>query len=159
MGVIFKFPNLEEIFNKIGYKDEVIKSGNLKDLGSPSRSLTLEERDLLQSLLDEVHEQFIADISKSRNLSNESVRSVADGRIFSGEKAKELGLVDELGNFNDAVLLAAQLAGITGKTPKLIYPEENQFSFLKILAEQKLGMLFRNFPQAKPLLSYEWTHP
>ncbi|MCB2181643.1 MAG: signal peptide peptidase SppA [Desulfobulbaceae bacterium] len=157
MGVILKFPNLEEIFEKIGYKDQVVKSGKLKDIGSPNRSLTTEERELLQSLIDVVHEQFIADISRSRNLPVEDVRPMADGRIFSGEQAQELGLVDDLGNFNDAVAFVAKLSGMETDTPKLIYPEENQFAFLKILAEQKLALLLRNLvSETKPVLSFEW---
>ncbi|MBI5557557.1 MAG: signal peptide peptidase SppA [Deltaproteobacteria bacterium] len=155
MGVIFKFPNLEEIFQKIGYRDEVIKSGKLKDIGSPSRPLTTEERELLQSLLDEVHEQFIADIAQSRKLPSDDVRKVADGRIFSGETAKNLGLVDELGNFNDAVSLAAKLAGLQTETPLLVYPEEDQLSLLKMLAEQNVGSLLRKVTSHSPALYFE----
>jgi protease-4 len=155
MGVIFKFPNLEEIFQKIGYKDEVIKSGKLKDIGSPSRPLTDEERELLQGLLDEVHEQFIRDIVQSRNLPEEDVRRVADGRIFSGETAKNLGLIDQLGNFNDAVSLAANLAGMETETPTLVYPEDDGLSFFKMLAEQNASSLFRGFVSRNPILSFE----
>ncbi|MCK9296439.1 MAG: signal peptide peptidase SppA [Desulfobulbaceae bacterium] len=155
MGVIFKFPNLEEIFQKIGYRDEVIKSGKLKDIGSPSRPLTEEERVLLQGLLDEVHEQFIRDIAQSRNLPEADVRKVADGRIFSGETAKNLGLIDQLGNFNDAVALAANLAGLETETPTLVYPEDDGLSFLKMLAEQKASSLFRGIVSRNPILSFE----
>jgi protease-4 len=155
MGVIFKFPNLEEIFQKIGYRDEVIKSGKLKDIGSPSRPLTDEERELLQGLLDEVHDQFISDIAQSRNLPEEDVRKVADGRIFSGETAKNLGLIDQLGNFNDAVSLAANLAGMDTETPTLVYPEGDGLSFLKMLAEQNASSLFRAIVSRNPILSFE----
>lgn len=155
MGVIFKFPNLEQIFQKIGYKDEVIKSGDLKDIGSPSRPLTDEERALLQGLLDEVHEQFIRDIAQSRNLPAEDVRKVADGRIFSGETAKKLGLIDQLGNFNDAVSLAASLAGMESETPTLVYPEDDDLSLFKMLAEQNASSLLRGFISRNPILSFE----
>jgi protease-4 len=155
MGVIFKFPNLEEIFQKIGYKDEVVKSGKLKDIGSPSRPLTKEERALLQALLDEVHAQFIRDIAQSRNLPEEEVRKVADGRIFAAETAKELGLIDELGNFNDAVALAAKLAGLDTETPDLVYPEEDELSFFKMLAEQNASSLFGRFFSRNPVLFFE----
>ncbi|MEW6518911.1 MAG: signal peptide peptidase SppA [Thermodesulfobacteriota bacterium] len=155
MGVIFKFPNLEKIFQKIGYKDEVIKSGELKDIGSPSRPLTAEERSLLQGLLDEVHEQFIRDIAQSRNLPAEDVRKVADGRIFSGETAKNLGLIDQLGNFNDAVSLAASLAGMESETPTLVYPEDDDLSLFKMLAEQNASSLLRGFISRNPILSFE----
>jgi len=155
MGVIFKFPNLEKIFQKIGYKDEVIKSGELKDIGSPSRPLTAEERALLQDLLDEVHEQFIRDIAQSRNLPAEDVRKVADGRIFSGETAKKLGLIDQLGNFNDAVSLAASLAGMESDTPTLVYPEDDDLSLFKMLAEQNASSLLRGLISRNPILSFE----
>lgn len=155
MGVIFKFPNLEEIFQKIGYKDEVIKSGRLKDIGSPSRTLTEEERELLQSLLDGVHKQFIRDIAQSRNLQEEDVRRVADGRIFSGETAKNLGLIDQFGNFNDAVSLAANLAGLETETPTLEYPEDDDIPIFKMLAEQNASSIFRGFVSRNPVLSYE----
>ena len=155
MGVIFKFPNLEEIFQKIGYRDEVIKSGKLKDIGSPSRPLTEEERVLLQGLLDEVHDQFIRDIAQSRNLPEVDVRKVADGRIFSGETAKNLGLIDQLGNFNDAVALAANLAGLETETPTLVYPEDEGLSFIKMLTEQNASSLFRGIVSRNPILSFE----
>ncbi len=156
MGVILKFPNLEALYEKIGYKDQVVKSGKLKDIGSAGRPLTEDERQLLQELLDEVREQFVNDIVTSRNLPLEEVRRIADGRIFSGEGAMKLGLIDELGNFNDAVFLAAKLAGLSLiEAPKLIYPEDDQFSFLKIFSEQKLGSLLRNTVSHTPVMSYE----
>lgn len=155
MGVIFKFPNFEEIFQKIGYKDQIIKSGKLKDIGSTSRALTEEERNLLQNLLDEVHTQFITDICNSRNLPEEQVRNIADGRIFSGETAKRLGLIDELGNFNDAVALAAKLANLETTTPNLVYPETDELSFFKMLAEQNTSSLIRKIVSYTPILSFE----
>jgi protease-4 len=155
MGVIFKFPNFEEIFQKIGYKDQIIKSGNLKDIGSPSRPLTEEERILLQGLLDEVHAQFITDICQSRNLPANDVRNIADGRIFSGETAKKLGLIDELGNFNDAVALAATRAGLDTETPHLVYPETDELSFFKMLAEQNVASIFSRIISRNPVLSFE----
>lgn len=155
MGVILKFPNLEALYKKIGYKEQVIKSGKLKDIGSSGRSLSDEERELLQDLLDEVHNQFIADIVLSRNLSEDKVRQLADGRIFSGQGARDLGLIDELGNFNDAVMKAAMLAGMPSGSPKLIYPEEDQFSLLKIFSEQKLGSLVRTMVTQTPTMAFE----
>ena len=155
MGVILKFPNLEALYEKIGYKDQVIKSGKLKDIGSAGRSLSSEERELLQSLLDEVHEQFIADIVLSRNLAEEKVRLIADGRIFSGQGARDLGLIDELGNFNDAVLIAAERAGIASDSPKLIYPEEDQFPLLKILSEKNVGSFLQSLVTQTPQIAFE----
>lgn len=158
IGVILKFPNLEKIFEKIGYKSEVVKSGDLKDLGSSSRTLTQEERDLLQQLLDNVHNQFIDDIVSSRELSEREVRNLADGRIFSGEQAQQLGLIDELGNFYDAVSLAAKLAGLSTQNPKLYYPEDTDFSVFKLLAgPQGSSALLNNLPLVSPTFAYEWS--
>lgn len=158
IGVILKFPNLEKIFEKIGYKNEVVKSGKLKDIGSSSRTLTQEERDLLQQLLDNVHNQFINDIVSSRELSESEVRNLADGRIFSGEQAQQLGLIDELGNFYDAVLLAAELAGMSTQKPELYYPEDNDFSVLSLLTgQQGSSSLLDHLPLISPTFAYEWS--
>ncbi len=155
MGVILKFANLEEIFSKIGYRSETIKSGKFKDMGSPSRSLTTDERDMLQALLDNVHNQFIFDIAESRNISEEDVRKIADGRIFSGEQAHDLGLVDQLGNFNDAVLLAAKLGGLADSDPNLIYPEKNNFNMFKLIAGEKGEALLDALVNLDPVLAYQ----
>ena len=160
IGVILKFPNLEKIFEKIGYANEVVKSGELKDIGSTSRALTDDERELLQHLLDNVHDQFINDISTQRNMPLAEVRNLADGRIFSGEQAKELGLIDSLGNFYDAVSLAAELAEMASRKPKLYYPEDKDFSLLKLLAGQQgkaAVSILDKIPITAPSFSYEWS--
>jgi protease-4 len=123
IGVIAQFTNLEELFKKIGFRLEVVKSGAYKDIGNPGRAMTAEERAYLQKLLDSVHEQFIRDVARGRRMPEEKVREIADGRILTGEQAKELGLVDELGDLNDAISAAAKMAGITGE-PKIVYPEK-----------------------------------
>jgi protease-4 len=160
IGVILKFPNLEEFYDKIGYSSEVVKSGKLKDIGSTSRPLTEDEREILQHLLDNVHSQFINDVSTRRNLPAQEVRDLADGRIFSGERAKELGLIDSLGNFYDAVALASELAGMSTRTPKLYYPDDEDFSLLKLLVGPKgqaaISMLDK-VPITTPSFSYEWS--
>lgn len=158
IGVILKFANMEEIFDKIGYKSEVIKSGKLKDIGSASRDMTQEERDLLQSLIDNVHSQFITAVSHGRRLPMEDVVRLADGRIYSGEQALQLGLLDALGNFTEAANLAAKLAGLDPTHPlSLIYPKEKNFSLLTLLAGEKgqarLASLFGHYPA----LVYEWS--
>lgn len=161
VGVIIKFANLEDLFAKIGYRSEVIKSGKLKDLGSPSRALTVEERDVLQALIDNVHDQFIHAVAESRLLPLEKVRAMADGRIFSGEQAKEAGLIDAHGNFNDAILLAAELGNIeTGsKMPRLIYPKRDKFQFLELLNSDGTDSLFNQIGLTFPGLFYEWALP
>lgn len=159
MGVILKFANLEGLFDKIGYKDEVVKSGRLKDIGSPSRTMTAEEREILQGMIDNVQEQFVQAVSESRSLPAGEVKKIADGRIFSGQQAKEYGLVDRLGNFSDAVMLAAELAGMDTKKkmPELIYLKEDDFSLLRLLTGKSGGALLQRPGLNGPVPAYEWT--
>lgn len=125
IGVVMHISNLEELFKKVGLKFEVIKSGAHKDIGSPSRTMTPAERALLQRVINDVHNQFIEVIVKERDLDKRKVRSLADGRIFTGKQAKKLGLVDELGNLDDAIKLAGELAKIKGE-PKVIREKEKR---------------------------------
>jgi protease-4 len=120
IGVIMEWQNIEELFNKLGIASEVIKSGAFKDIGSPTRQLTKDERALLQGLVDDTYGQFLDDVAERRSgkISKEKLKEIADGRVFTGRQAKELGLVDELGNFYDAVDRAGALVGIAGE-PKL----------------------------------------
>lgn len=157
IGVIIKFANLTEIFKKIGYSSEVVKSGAMKDVGSAARPMTEEEKELIQDLIDNVHNQFIKAVSASRNLPLEKVRELADGRIYSGEQALEAGLIDQFGNLNDAVMLAAKMAGLKEELPPLVYRTEENFSLLRLLVgESKMGM-FKDVSFLHPVLSYEWS--
>lgn len=137
IGVVVESLNVEELFHKIGLRSTVIKSGKHKDIGSPTRQMTEEEKKLLQGVLDSVHEQFIRAVAEGRQLPLEKVRGLADGRIFSGDQAKVLGLIDELGTLEDAITMAAQMAGIKGE-PEVIYPEKKKFSLLDILLEESI---------------------
>lgn len=134
IGVIIEFANMEDLLNKIGLKAVVIKSGKYKDLLSPTRQLQDEERALLQEVINTIHSQFIDAVALGRDMPREKVAAIADGRIFSGEQAKQLGLVDELGNLQDAIKKAAELAGIPGK-PNVIYPEKKRPSLLEFFVE------------------------
>jgi protease-4 len=112
IGAILIVPQLEELLEKYGIRFVIVKAGKFKDITSPFREITPQEKELLQRMLDDIHEQFIQDVAGGRGLDVEKVREIADGRILTGKQAKELGLVDEFGNSNDAVDLAAELAGI-----------------------------------------------
>ena len=112
IGVILRGNNLSKLLERIGIRFETIKSGTYKDILSPDRALTTEEKELLQSLIDSSYEQFVTAVAKGRNLSNDSVKDFADGRVFTGAQAKELGLVDELGDEDHARVVAAKLAEI-----------------------------------------------
>lgn len=123
IGVITQLPNVSQITDKIGFEMNVVKSGPAKDVGNPFRPFTEDDRQVFQRLIDDVYGQFVRAVAEGRNLPEEKVRSIADGRILTGAEAKEAGLVDELGNFHDAVQLAADLVGIEGE-PQLVYPPE-----------------------------------
>lgn len=119
VGVIFSLTNYEELYKKIGLRDEVIKSGKLKDIGSGSRQLTDEERQLLQGIIDSTYEDFVKIVADARKLKVEEVKKFADGRILTGKQALEIKLVDKLGYESDAVKMAAELAGIKGN-PRIV---------------------------------------
>jgi len=119
IGVLMSLGNMEELFRKVGIRVEVIKRGKHKDIGSPSREMTLEEKKLLQGLIDDAYEQFLQAVIEGRNFEKSKAEKIAQGQIFTGRQAKALGLIDEIGNFQDAVRLAGTLAGIPGE-PKVI---------------------------------------
>jgi len=119
IGVIMELANLQGLLEKVGVRSVVIKSGKHKDLASPFRAMSPEERALLQSVLDDVHDQFIQAVAAGRAMKVEQVRDLADGRIFTGRQAKAAKLVDELGDLQDAIKLAARMVGIAGE-PRVI---------------------------------------
>ena len=112
IGVIFQHANLSELYEKLGIEFETITSGAFKDMGSSDRPLTDDERRIMQAMLDDIFDQFVAVVAEGRDMSTEEVLEVADGRIFTGRQALELGLVDQLGSYHDALDLAAELAGL-----------------------------------------------
>jgi len=134
ISVIMEFANLEELLHKIGVGAFVIKSGEFKDVGSPLREMTAEEKRLLQGFIENVHEQFVSAIVEGRNMPQEKVAAIADGRILSGEQAKELGLLDSLGNLEDAIALAGKLGGIKGE-PSVVYAKKRKFSLLEYVLD------------------------
>lgn len=155
IGVIVKFPNLTEIFDKIGYRSEIVKSGKLKDIGAMNRPMTAEEKALLQDIIDNVHQQFVKAVSESRSLSHEQALKLSDGRIFSGEQALKLGLIDRFGNFTDAVMVASKLAGMKNELPPLVYSSEKDFSLLRLLIGNSGETTWQNLSALYPTLSYE----
>ena len=130
IGVIFEIPSAEGLFEKLGIDWQVIKSGEYKDVGSLARRLTDEEQQFMQAVVDDVYNQFVDVVTKRRPLTREQVVKLADGRVFTGNQAKSLGLIDRLGTYQDAIDLAARMAGISGK-PKTIRPrDKNIFDLL-----------------------------
>ena len=119
IGVISQFINVEELLDDVGVQMVVITSGPRKDIGSPFREMTEEEQALWREITDEIYEGFVEVVAESRELPLEQVRELADGRIYTGQQALELGLVDDVGTLQDAIATAAELGGIAGE-PRVI---------------------------------------
>ena len=153
IGVIMQFVNVKDLIEKIGIKGVVVKSGELKDAGSPLRDMSPEERQYLQGVIDNVHAQFVRAVADGRKLDVETVRKIADGRIFSGEQAKALGLVDALGNQEDAVADAARMAKIEGE-PRVVLPPKKKISILELLREEAKSIIDENLAGSRLKVDY-----
>jgi protease-4 len=115
--------NFQGLLEKVGVEGIAIKSGKNKDIGSPFRKMTDEEKGLLQAVIDDVHAQFVDAVSKGRSLDLPTTQGLADGRIFTGRQAKKVGLVDELGSLQDTIKMTAEMVGIEGE-PEVVETEE-----------------------------------
>jgi protease-4 len=156
ISAIMQFANFEELLKKIGLKSSVVKSGQYKDIGSPLRDMTPEEKVILQDLVDDIYNQFVDVIVRERKLPREKVIAIADGRVFSGRKAKELGLVDYLGDMTSAAKLASKLAGKDGKYD-LVYPAKKRTSFFDYFLESAathIGNSLKEKIESKSGISY-----
>lgn len=154
IGVIMQLNNVEELMKKVGVKGLNIKSGANKDIGSPFAPLSPEGREILQGLVDNVHSQFVNAVARARNLNEDRVRKLADGRVYSGAQAKELGLVDEFGTLEDAIDLAGKRVGI-GPNPAVYYSRAEQERWWEKIF---FGVFGRAFPRSeRGWLRYEWS--
>jgi len=159
IGVIMQLTNLEELYGKLGLKSLVVKSGEHKDIASPFRPMSSEDRKILQGVIDDIYDQFVSAVAEGRNLPVEKVRNLADGRIFTGRQAKEIGLVDELGGMQDAVGIAKDLAGSSGE-PTLVYPPKDKENLLKYFVEEsasQVGRMLQESQRTAPAMQYLWT--
>lgn len=157
IGVIMNFTNYQDLLEKIGLRSNVITSGKHKDIGSAVRPMTDDDRAILQGLIDDVHQQFVTAVAKGRKLDIDVTSSLADGRIFTGRQAREVGLVDDLGNFQDAVAIAAELADIDGE-PRLIYPPEPKKDFIQYFLEETVSQLSKGLREETSTgLQYRWN--
>lgn len=136
IGVYIPYMNIEELYKKIGVSQDRIKSGRLKDIMANDRPMTAEERQILQTMVDQMYDSFVKRIAQGRSLSEEDVRKLADGRIYTGKQAKDLGLVDSLGNYYDALDFTAKHVGIQGKP--VVKEYRQSFSWQSIL---QMGIL------------------
>jgi len=125
----------------------VIKSGRHKDIASVFRGIGKEEREILQNVLDNVHEQFITAVAEGRRMLRDDIQKIADGRVFTGEQALKAGLVDELGNLEDAIKAAASLAGIKGEP--VVVTKKEKLSIINLLREGVPKELKEIFPSVK----------
>jgi protease-4 len=144
IGVIMEFPVLKGMMDKIGVKVEVVKSRVHKDIGSPFRDMTDQDRELLQGVVADAYDQFVSVVSTERKIPEDSVRAFADGRIMTGRQALAFGLVDTLGTFEDAKRIAASLCGIEGE-PRLIRANRRLHSWLRDLLVGSTEGLFGGF--------------
>ncbi|MCP4578993.1 MAG: signal peptide peptidase SppA [Deltaproteobacteria bacterium] len=155
IGVLMEFMRFEDLLEKIGVKLEVLKSGEFKDIGSPHRELTERDRAIIDSLIADIQGQFVAAVARGRDLPLEKVNQIADGRVFSGARAKELDLVDALGNFQDAVDVAKEMANIEGGAT-LVYPRKKRMELWESFLEGTARSVTRVFQGLKPQLEYKW---
>jgi len=137
IGVIMQLANFQELMEKIGVSNFVIKSGRYKDVGSPFRTMKQEEEQLLQSVMDDAHRQFIEAVAEGRSLDVADVEALADGRIFTGQQAKDVLLVDDLGDLQDAIRLAADMSGI--KMPPRVVEPPRDFSLRQLMGSILFG--------------------
>jgi protease-4 len=148
IGVIMEFPILSDLLKKLGVKVEVIKSQEHKDIGSPFREMSPEERALLKDVVTSVYEQFISVVVENRKIPEAKVRAIADGRILSGVQAKEFSLVDTLGSLEDAIRITADIVGIKGEPQ--VWQERKRFR----ISDWLFGRVFENLfiPELKYIL-------
>lgn len=142
IGVISVFPEYSRLLEKLGINMTVIKAGEYKDFSTGYRPLTEEERRMVEEIIYDFYEQFIAEVASNRNLSEEHVRSVAEGKIYSAKRAKELGLVDEVGTRRAAIKKAAELGGIEGEPRLVTYERKPLFKELFATGMERLGYGF-----------------
>lgn len=156
IGVIMQLANFQELLEKIGVKNVVVKTGKFKDIGSPFRPMQEEDRKVLQLVMNDVHRQFIDAVAEGRSLDLAEVEQLADGRVFTGQQAKSILLVDDIGDLHDAIKLAGELGGIEGE-PRIL-ESSKPFSFRDLLENSFLGNVrtFTSTPFSMPLL-YLWV--
>lgn len=140
ISAIMHHASVEELLRKVGVRSSVVKSGKFKDIGSPTREMTTEERALLQGIVDDIYDQFVTMVSENRKIPLSKVVELADGRIFTGRQARALGLVDELGGLRDAVRLAGNLSGIKGE-PSVVRGMKKKTAFWKYVMQNMTSVI------------------
>jgi protease-4 len=155
IGVIAEWYNYADLLKWAKLQDVVFKSGEFKDTGSPSRPLTDAEKAYFQNLIQNMFGQFVKDVAVSRKMSEDDVRKLADGRVFTGLEAKNNGLVDDLGALQDAVAAAGKMAGIIGE-PRIVTPPKKKISLLDILLGDARTVLNLNPDRSESHIRFQY---
>lgn len=153
IGVIAEFPDFTKLLDKLGVQMTVIKSGRFKDTGSPYRQMNEQDKQYLQAWIDDGYNQFVQAVAKEREMTPERVRQLADGRVYSGEQACQLSLIDTLGTYEDAIQLAAHAAGIKGE-PRLIRQERRKLTPLEFMFSFDMKEFIETHFSAWPRIQY-----
>jgi len=154
IGVIFSYMIFEGLMDKVGVQLEVVKSGQLKDVGNYSREMTQKEREMLQAALDDVHNQFIMAVANGRNMDMVQVEEIADGSIFTGNQALTLGLVDKIGGLEDAINLAGEMTGL-GENPDTVKEYPRRRTLFDLLSDNVESLLNNDLrDNVSPKLEY-----
>jgi protease-4 len=159
IGVIFEFPTVERLLEKVGVRYEVVKSGEYKDIGSIARTMTTKESEALQFVIDDTYDQFVEAVATGRGLEKDSVKIFADGRIFTGRQAKEMKLVDELGDLQDALDIAARMVGLESPPKTIKIVPRRRAGVLDLLGRTFVGWLAEYAGEtsgAAPVLQYRY---
>lgn len=139
IGVIMDLTNLSDLYQKLGIDRYAIKGGKYKDIGADYRDLTSEEKSMLQTMVDENYESFVANVAQNRKLSKKYVESIAEGQIYTGKQAKKLKLIDEIGGKDQALDIAAKLGGIHGPYKVITMKSSQSFSDILNTLSSKIG--------------------
>lgn len=149
IGVIWEFQNRSKFYEEEGTSFYIAKSGEMKDMGGDWRGLSDDEKRYVDQVISEVYGRFVIEVASGRNLSLSKVKDLADGRVYTGAKAKELGLVDEFGSLDDAIEVAAKLGGIEGK-PYVTYANRPSLSRLLFGGEKVEVSAFTSYFDKSP---------
>lgn len=154
IGVILKFPTAQKLFDKLGIRWETVKSGELKDVGDWARPMTPEEERMLKAVIDDTYEQFVETVAEGRDRPKEEIYPLADGSVFTGRQAYNMGLIDTLGTFEDAVNIAGELAGI-GPNPDIVKEKRKKPGVWDLLyGGLELVQRLNQFERSQPALMY-----
>ena len=155
IGVIAEWVSYADLMQWAKLKDIVFKTGEFKDTGSATRALTENEKKYFQGLIDDMYVQFVEAVASGRKMDLQEVRSLADGRVFTVRDAKERKLIDDMGNFQEAVDLTAKLAGISGK-PRLIRVNRRRVTLLDVLTTDLSRLVPFNGQSMKSQIKFQY---